>query len=114
MEKLLLGIVNGGWQLAVANTDITFDIPGATLADQAANVDALATAMQAGWNETIVCFEDTMGINSRLAARATAEDFFQTTDGLILEGESIIDVDAGSSLMAEIVEVGEALAEALM
>jgi|GEM_PF-2525589 len=109
MPALLLRIANGDWGAAVANTGIVYPFEGATLAEQAGNVQSFAEAMVSGDLNSIVYYINAEGFTPEVVA----QQLFGECDILFLSGESIWGADGGIYIIDQLAEVGAVLLAAL-
>ncbi len=108
MPGLLINIVNNRWVVEVANTPIAYNFEGATLADQATNVQGFAETM-AGGDADVGFFLDAWGVDEAVLA----QQLFGTTDTIVYVG-SIVYGAVGEEVIIDDLELaGECLLAAL-
>jgi hypothetical protein len=107
MPSCLIHIINGNWEIAVANTDISYQFVGDDLSVQAVNVRRMAVDLQGEYYNGLK--EDWLVNDGRLSGEEIAKQLFNTTDTLVYEVAPIYTSAGDDSLFDDIVGMAEAL-----
>ena len=101
---------NTQWVCEVANTTITYNYWGASLEQQATNVQAFANAMSMNQANYCASFLD---VPDGISAGEVSQELFGTTDGIVYGTKVAYTAAGGDVLMDALAEAGQALLMAI-